>query len=98
MGSLVWDLWFEIFGLGTFVRELSLGSFRLGTFVWELSLGNFRLEIFVRDLWFGNFRSGALAYETSFDLTMESKMYGFPYENNRFHVTLGTADLAESLK
>ena len=32
------------------------------------------------------------------DLSMESKMYGFPKENGRIHVTLGTADLAESQK
>ena len=32
------------------------------------------------------------------DLSMESKMYGFPNENDRFHVALGTADFAESQK
>ena len=25
------------------------------------------------------------------DFSMDSKMYGFPYENKRFHVSLGTA-------
>jgi len=32
------------------------------------------------------------------DLSMESKMYGFPSENDRFHVSLGAGDLAESQK
>ena len=32
------------------------------------------------------------------DLSMESKMYGFPLENEGFHVFLGATDLAESLK
>ena len=31
------------------------------------------------------------------DLSMESAMYGFP-EDNRFHVSLGATDLAESQK
>ena len=32
------------------------------------------------------------------DLSMESKMHGFPEENDRFHVSLGTRDLGESQK
>ena len=32
------------------------------------------------------------------DLSMESKMYGFPKENDRFHVSLGARDLAQSQK
>ena len=32
------------------------------------------------------------------DLSMESKMYGFPLENDRFHVFLGAGDLADSRK
>ena len=32
------------------------------------------------------------------DPNMESKMYGFPEENNRFHVSLGAADFAHSQK
>ena len=32
------------------------------------------------------------------DLSMESKMYGFPKENDRFHVSLGAGDLADSQK
>ena len=32
------------------------------------------------------------------DLSMESKMYGFPWENDRFHVSLGAGDLADSQK
>ena len=32
------------------------------------------------------------------DLSMESKMYGFPRENHRFHVSVGAGDLAESQK
>ena len=32
------------------------------------------------------------------DLNMESKMYGFPYENDRFYVSLGAGDLAHSQK
>ena len=32
------------------------------------------------------------------DLSMESKMYGFPYENDRFHVSLGVGETAESQK
>ena len=42
---------------------------------------------------------GGIAEKTfKVDLSMESKMYGFPSENNRFHVTLGATDLAESQK
>ncbi len=32
------------------------------------------------------------------DLSMESKMYGFPWENDRFHVSLGESDLEDSQK
>ena len=32
------------------------------------------------------------------DLSMESKMYGFTRENDRFHESLGKRDLAESQK
>ena len=32
------------------------------------------------------------------DLSMESKMYGFPEENDRLHVYLGAGDLADSQK
>ena len=32
------------------------------------------------------------------DLSMESKMYGFTWENDRFHVSLGAGDLAGSQK
>ena len=32
------------------------------------------------------------------DFSFESKMYGFPRENNRFHVSLGATDLAHSPK
>ena len=32
------------------------------------------------------------------DLSMKSKMYGFPWANDRFHVTLGMTDLAGSQK
>jgi hypothetical protein len=32
------------------------------------------------------------------DLSMESKMYGCPYENDRFHVSLGAGDFGESQK
>ena len=32
------------------------------------------------------------------DFSMESKMYGFPQENDRFHESLGKRDLAESQK
>ena len=32
------------------------------------------------------------------DLSMESKMYGFPWENARFHLSMGATDLAESQK
>ena len=32
------------------------------------------------------------------DLSMESKMHGFPKENVRFYVSLGARDLADSQK
>ena len=32
------------------------------------------------------------------DLSMESKMNGFSWENDRFHESLGKRDLAESQK
>ena len=32
------------------------------------------------------------------DLNMESKMYGFLPENDRFHVSLGASDLGDSQK
>ena len=32
------------------------------------------------------------------DFSMESKMYGFTKENDRFHESLGMTDLAESQK
>ena len=32
------------------------------------------------------------------DFSMESKMYGFPYENDRFHVSLGARDFEDSQK
>ena len=32
------------------------------------------------------------------DLSMESKMYGFTWENDRFHVSLGARDLGDSQK
>ncbi len=32
------------------------------------------------------------------DLSMESKMYGFLQENDRFHVSLGVTDLAAPQK
>ena len=32
------------------------------------------------------------------DLSMESKMYGFTWENNRFHESSGTTDLEDSQK
>ena len=32
------------------------------------------------------------------DLSMEGKMYGFPEENDRFHVSLGARDSAQSQK
>ena len=32
------------------------------------------------------------------DLSMESKMYGFAKENERFHESLGKRDFAESQK
>ena len=31
-------------------------------------------------------------------LSMESKMHGFPYENDRFQVSLGARDSADSQK
>ena len=32
------------------------------------------------------------------DLSMQSKMYGFTWENDRFHVSLAAGDLAHSQK
>ena len=32
------------------------------------------------------------------DFSMESKMYGFTWENHRFHESLGTTDLEDSQK
>ena len=32
------------------------------------------------------------------DLSMESKMFGFPQENDRFYLSLGAGDLAHSQK
>ena len=32
------------------------------------------------------------------DFSVESKMYGFPLENDRFHVSLGVRDLAAPQK
>merc|ERR1712217_123372 len=57
-GSLVWDLWFGIFGLGTFVLDLWFGSL-----VWELLFGIFGLGPLVLDLWFGNFCFRCLVWE-----------------------------------
>ena len=48
-------------------------------------------------LWVRGF--GAFAEMTlKVDLSMESKMYGFPQGNDRFHVSLGERDLAHSQK
>ena len=48
-------------------------------------------------LWDGGF-SGIAEMTLKVDLSMKSKMYGFPYEKNRFHVSLGAGDLGESQK
>ena len=48
---------------------------------------------------FGGEGFGGLAEMTlKVDPSMESKMYVFPWENLRFHVSLGAGDLAESQK
>ena len=44
--------------------------------------------------WFG----GLAEMTLKVDLSMESRMCGFPQENNTFHVSLGASDLADSQK
>ena len=57
MGSLVWDLGFGIFGLGS-----GFGIFGLGSLVWDLWFGIFGLGSLVLDLWFGIFVLGSLVW------------------------------------
>ena len=48
---------------------------------------------------FGSDGFGGIAKMTlKGDISMESKMYGFPSETNRFPVSLGATDLADSQK
>ena len=39
-----WDIWFRIFGLGSFAWDLWLGIFGLGSKRWDLGLGDLGLE------------------------------------------------------
>ena len=47
MASLVWDLWFGIFGLGSLVWNLRFRIFGLGSSVWDLWFGIFGLDSLV---------------------------------------------------
>ena len=51
-GSLVWDLWFEIFALKPLVSNLCVDLFSLDR---NLRFGIFALRHVVRNLWFGIF-------------------------------------------
>ena len=46
MGSLGWDLWFEICGLGSAVWDLWFGYFGLGALIGDLWFGIFQISDF----------------------------------------------------
>ena len=80
------DLWFWIFGLGTFVLDLWFrtfvldfwfGNFCLEALVWELLSWIFGLGTFVWELLFGIFGLGSLLWELLFgSLVLELLFWG----------------------
>ena len=75
-GSLVWDLWFEIFALKPL--QLWFRIFVLISLIWNLRFGIFALRPAVRKLWFGIFGLCALVWDLWFGLVgLRSSCYFF---------------------
>ena len=112
LGSLIWELGIEIFGLGDFVWDVSRG-----TFAWDLSPGgspiafqlggyrlrNFSLGTFTLKLSSMNFRSGTVAVTLSVDNFILGSFYRkLPIGICRFvispwYLSLGNFNLEVSL-
>ena len=62
VGSLAWNSWLGIFGLASLAWNLCLGMFGLGSFASYLCLGIFGLEFLAWDLWLGIFRANSIIW------------------------------------